>query len=126
MRDSSIHTVPILVVDDNQDSADALAQLLSVSGFDARSAGSGEEALRLAGEVAPACVLLDVRMPGMDGVELARRLREQFGGEVTLIAMTGVDQSSSQHRMIMPLVDHFLAKPIDVARLMRILAPLGH
>src|SRR5262249_34073123 len=80
----------ILVVDDNQDAADSLALLLRLAGQDARAAYDGPSALAQAREFEPEVVFLDIGMPGMDGYEVARRLRRDRppGGPV-LVALTG-------------------------------------
>src|SRR5436190_16833125 len=67
----------ILVVDDNEDAADTLAVLLRMWGHDVHTAYSGEDALESALAYRPDCMLLDIRMPGMDGYALARQLRQQ-------------------------------------------------
>jgi len=111
----------VLVVDDHQDAATAVAALLSDWGYDVRTAFGGVQALEMAETARPDCVLLDVRMPGMDGVELARQLRRRYAGDITLIAMTGAEDSGLQYQIIIALVDHYLKKPIDSAALQRIL-----
>jgi CheY-like chemotaxis protein len=68
----------ILVVDDNQDAADSLAALLRRSGFEVEVSFDGHSALEKAEHFGPTACVLDIRMPGMDGYELARRLRERM------------------------------------------------
>ena len=67
----------LLVVDDNQDAADSLAMLLRLQGHDVRVAHSGQAALEMTKAYRPDLVFLDIGMPGMDGYEVARRLRQR-------------------------------------------------
>jgi CheY-like chemotaxis protein len=98
----------ILVVDDNRDSADMFAALLEAMGQDVRVAYSGGSALDIAEEMRPQIAFLDVSMPGMDGRELARRLREQFTEEqLTMIALTGFASKD----VPAPEFAHHLLKP---------------
>ncbi len=69
-------TAVVLIVDDYAIVREALAQSLAAGGFSVLKAGDGEEAVRIAREQHPECILLDVHMPGMDGFETAKRLRE--------------------------------------------------
>jgi len=109
------------VVDDLDDSAQMLAALLSVSGYAARTARDGASALAVTEEFKPHCVLLDVKMPGMDGLELAQRLRAAHGDDIVLIAVTGADIDDFAVSQTFELVDHYLVKPVDIAKLAAIL-----
>src|SRR6185369_7558019 len=87
----------ILVVDDNTDSAESLAQLMTILGHEVRVARDGFEALVTAEAFGPDVVLLDIGLPGIDGYEVARRLRRQPGGaQVTLVALTGWGQEEDK------------------------------
>jgi signal transduction histidine kinase/ActR/RegA family two-component response regulator len=105
----------VLVVDDNADAAKSLSRLLGrLYGQDVRVAHDGPEALRVAGEFRPEVVLLDIGLPGMDGNEVARRLREQPEFEATLIvALTGWGQASDLARSRAAGFDHHLVKPAN-------------
>lgn len=111
----------VLVVDDHPATAESLAEYLTESGCNAKSATSGEEALSLCIEFAPACVLLDLRMPKMNGVELAQRLRRIYGGTVTLIGLTGADAEASEFQLMLALCEHVLQKPVDLQQLKKLL-----
>src|SRR5262245_51513341 len=103
----------ILVVDDNEDAADSLAILLSLAGQQVRAAYDGPMALQVAEEFNPDLALVDIGMPGMDGHELARRLRVNFGPDkLTLIALTGWGQDDDRRRSQEAGFDHHLVKPI--------------
>lgn len=113
----------ILVVDDNVDAADSLAQLLSMLGHSVQVAYDGEQALRLMQQQAASHLLLDIGMPGMDGYELASRLRAlPFGPELTLVAITGYGQSADQQRAVAAGFDLHLVKPVDIDVLKQVLA----
>ena len=110
----------ILIVDDNEDAADSLAALLRISGYDARVAGSGPEALRVAAESAPDVVLLDIGLPGMDGYEVCRRLRAQGLARTPIIALTGYaqqDRERSDERSF----DSYVVKPCPHPELLKLL-----
>nr|WP_311731942.1 ATP-binding protein [Variovorax paradoxus] len=109
----------ILVVDDNRDAADSLAELLGSMGATVLTAYSGEEALRLAAEHEFDTAILDIGMPGMDGCDLARYLRaRQDGTDLTLIALTGWGQQGDKERIATAGFDHHLLKPLNLAELM--------
>lgn len=91
----------VLCVDDNRDAADSTALLLRTVGFEARACYSGEEALHEAQSYRPHVCFIDLNMPGMNGDELAIRLREQGRRrQVTLVALTATRTSAS--RMTLP------------------------
>jgi PAS domain S-box-containing protein len=115
----------VLVVDDNQDAADSLAILLRLAGQDVRSAYDGPAALAQARDFQPAVVFLDIGMPGMDGYEVARRLRQLPGlGGVLLVALTGWAQEEDRRRSTEAGFDHHLVKPVEPDALQTLLADL--
>ncbi|HEY1064780.1 MAG TPA: ATP-binding protein, partial [Pirellulales bacterium] len=130
VEDSPVATVAprrILVVDDNVDAAATLALLLRGVGHEVRTAKDGLEALTTAAEFEPEVGLLDIGLPGMDGYELARRLRErQNGRAVTLVALTGYGQDRDVERSRDAGFDHHLIKPVDFTRLAEFLRPAEH
>ncbi|HZN55776.1 MAG TPA: ATP-binding protein [Candidatus Polarisedimenticolaceae bacterium] len=116
----------VLVVDDNRDSADSIALLLSLLGADARVAYDGVEALEVIGTHRPHAVLLDIGLPGMDGYEVARCIRERADlRDVTLIALTGWGQPDDRLRSREAGFDRHLVKPIDTPTLEAILSSLA-
>jgi CheY-like chemotaxis protein len=115
----------ILVVDDNRDSADSLAMLLEMRGHEVRSAHDGLEAVGAAEVFLPSVVLLDIGLPKLNGFEVARRIREQRGDDVTLIALTGWGQEDDRRRSKEAGFDHHLTKPIDVEALRKLLAEIA-
>ncbi len=113
----------ILVVDDNTDLAVSLKLLLEALGYRVDCAYEGQEALRKAADFAPGVAILDIGLPGIDGYEVARRLRQDFRHrELTLIAATGYSQASDYRRSREVGFDYHLIKPIDFSRLQAILA----
>jgi PAS domain S-box-containing protein len=115
----------VLVVDDNHDAADSLALLLRLAGQEVRVAYDGPSALAAAREFAPALVLLDIGMPGMDGYEVARRLRQLPGQErVLLAALTGWGQEEDRRRSLEAGFDRHLVKPLEPEELQEVLAGL--
>lgn len=115
----------VLVVDDNRDAADSLAALLRLQGHAARIAYDGPAGLAAAAEFAPDVVLLDLGMPGMDGYEVARRIRAAPGLRgVALAALTGWGQPEDRRRTAAAGFDHHLVKPVEPAALEKLLAGL--
>jgi CheY-like chemotaxis protein len=116
----------ILVVDDSRDAAHSLAILLQGLGADVRTAGDGPTALDELLTYRPSVVLLDIGMPGMDGLEVARRARQlREGRDLTLIALTGWGQEADRRRSREAGIDYHLVKPVDLEELGRLLAALA-
>jgi len=114
----------VLVVDDDTDFMRALATLLEMVGYEVRTAQDGLRGLDVVEEFRPECAVLDVDLPGMDGVEIARRLRRQaWAGELVLIAMTGWNRSEDRTAAMLAGFDHFLAKPVNLDELFGLLPP---
>jgi signal transduction histidine kinase len=113
----------VLVVDDNRDAADSLGILLSFLGVDAHVVYDGPSALQALRTYRPAVILLDIGMPGMNGHEVARRVRQapDFRG-VVLIALTGWGQEEDRRRSRAAGFDHHLVKPVDAGALQALLA----
>jgi two-component system CheB/CheR fusion protein len=115
----------VLVVDDNVDAGESLELLLRVLGVEARLVHDGEAALAALGAFQPAMVLLDLGMPGMDGFEVARRIRAQrTGARPLLIALTGWGQPEDRRRTREAGFDDHLVKPVDLSVLQSLLALL--
>jgi two-component system CheB/CheR fusion protein len=113
----------ILVVDDRQAQAQSLSMLLEAMGHRVRVALNGETALQAAAEFNPEVALIDIGLPGMNGYELARRLREQPRlKNMLLIAQTGWGREEDRQSSRDAGFDHHLAKPIDHQELFRLLA----
>lgn len=103
----------VLVVDDNVDAATTMQTFLEMQGHEARCAFDGPSGLRLAREFPPDLVLLDIAMPGMDGYEVLRRLRELPGAQPVVAALTGFGPGPECERMKQTGFDHHLVKPVD-------------
>ncbi|HEY8265958.1 MAG TPA: response regulator [Steroidobacteraceae bacterium] len=117
----------ILVVDDSEDCRDSLATMLQLDGNEVRTAADGAAALEVAASFEPEIVLLDIRMPVMDGYEAARRLRaEPHGKDVVLIALTGWGQQEHRERSRLAGFDAHLTKPLDHGELSRLIMSLTH
>jgi signal transduction histidine kinase len=113
----------ILIVDDNADSANSLAQVLGLDGHVAEPVYSGVEALRRAVEFKPEVVLLDLGLPEMDGYEVARRLRATPDlAKVRIVALTGYGQLEDVQRTREAGFDEHLTKPLDFGALARMLS----
>jgi CheY-like chemotaxis protein len=122
----SIPRKRILVVDDNRDAAESLGMLLEFLGADVKVALDGPGALATFEQYDPAVVLLDIGMPGMDGYEVARRIRADFPDRGTaIVALTGWGQEEDRRRARAAGFDHHLIKPADVGALQALLGSLG-
>ena len=113
----------ILVVDDEEDAAEALVEILSLHGHEARRAPDRDGALAVAAELEPEVVLLDLGLPGVDGYQVARELREMLGRKPLLIALTGYQDDRA--RLEEAGFDGHLLKPTDLAELFARLADPG-
>ena len=118
-----LHGHRILVVDDNRDAADTLALLLEADGAAVRVVYDGRAALAQAETFLPTSVLLDLGMPGMDGYEVARRLRqdERFSG-LRIVALTGWGQDADRRQTRNRGFSHHLTKPVSLEDLHAVLA----
>jgi CheY-like chemotaxis protein len=115
----------LLVVDDNHDAANSLAMLLRLQGYDVRVAHDGLSAIDAAKEFQPELVFLDIGMPGMDGYEVTRRLRQISGMDgVPVVALTGWGQQEDRRRTAEAGFTHHLVKPPDPNTLNEVLAQL--
>jgi len=104
----------VLIVDDNRDAAETLADLAGLWGFETHTAFDGPSGLRAARELQPEVMLLDISMPGMSGYEVATALRKMEGlNHVLLIALTGYGQEEDRRRTHAAGFDHHLTKPVD-------------
>ena len=114
---------PIVIADDNVDAAESLAALLELEGYAVHVAHDGMQAFQIASEVKPVACFLDIGMPGMDGYELARRLKATSeGAGMFLVATTGWGKAEDKRRSEEAGFDLHMTKPIDVVRAARALA----
>jgi PAS domain S-box-containing protein len=112
----------ILVVDDNADAAESLAMLLRLWGHEVRTSHDGQSGLKAALSYRPEVVFLDIGLPGLDGYQVARRLRGEFGQMMRLVAVTGYGQEEDRRRAEVAGFDAHLTKPAEPAALQRLLA----
>jgi PAS domain S-box-containing protein len=113
----------VLVVDDNVDAADSLSLLLKAAGHDVRTEYDGLSAINVAKEFRPSVILLDIGLPGIDGYEVAKRLRrEPIFSRVVLVALTGYGTESDKLLSQEAGFNHHLVKPASFSKLKEILA----
>ena len=115
----------ILLIEDNVDARDALRVLLELDGYDVEAAGDGPEGLEIARAKMPAVALIDIGLPGIDGYEVARRLRSLTGPRCYLVALTGYSDPEDRRRAEEAGFDAHVVKPVDPDELTRLLARLG-
>lgn len=115
----------VLVIDDNQDAAESIRQLLQLEGHRVSMAFTGPSGLELAISNAPDVVICDIGLPGMDGYEVARHIRKSASGErVFLIALTGYGRDVDQERARDAGFSLHFTKPINFVELRKVLAGL--
>ena len=107
----------VVIIDDNQDAARALALLVSALGGSAQVAHTGDQGVARVRELRPDVVLLDLGMTGIDGHETCRRLREEYGSELTIVAVTGWGKPLDRQRTTDVGFDAHLVKPVDITLL---------
>ena len=111
----------VLFVDDHRDCADSAALLLRIMGFETRACYDGPSALLLNDNFRPGVCFLDLNMPGMDGDEVAVRIRQGSGWRpLILIAMTAMSNEASCARIAAAAFDMHLVKPVDPGKLVEV------
>jgi DNA-binding response OmpR family regulator len=112
----------IMVVDDNRDAADLVAEFLVMCGHDARPIYGGAEALQTANLFSPDVVFLDLGMPGVSGIQVATALRQESRSKhVRIIALTAWGDESTRARTKASGFDHHLVKPAALAEILGVL-----
>ncbi len=121
--ETSGQSLRVLVVDDNVDAAESLGLLLEALGHEIQTAYDGLSAVEAAIKFLPNVVLLDIGLPGIDGLEVAKRLRQQpqLSG-VVVVAMTGYGQEEDKRRSMEAGLNYHLVKPTDFKQVKKILA----
>ena len=117
MSESSLPS--ILVVDDNPDNVDIIRHYLEARGYPITVAHDGEEALALYETVRPSIVLLDVMMPGRDGWEVCRVMKQHpaLGKQVRIIMVTALDEWDDKRQALQTGADDYVEKPFDLSKL---------
>jgi len=119
---AAVRSRRILVVDDNVDASDSLAEVLRLRGHEVRVAHDGAAALGIAASFLPHIIFLDIAMPGMDGYQVARKMRErQELDNPVIVAVTGFGRESDRHRALDAGFDEHATKPLDPGALERLL-----
>jgi two-component system cell cycle response regulator DivK len=109
----------VLVVEDNDKNMKLFRDVLQATGYSTLEATTGEQAVELALSQAPALVLMDVQLPGIDGVEALERMRQnERTASIPVLAVTAQAMSGDRERFLEAGFDGYLAKPVDVIELM--------
>ena len=115
----------VLIVDDNRDATDSMAMLLAMEGYDVRVAYDGPQALEAVRTARPDVILLDIGLPGMDGFQVAQRVRaDSANSSIVIVAVSGYGQEEHRSRSTQAGCDHHLVKPIEPAVVSELLASL--
>lgn len=109
----------ILVVDDNPDNANIIRDYLEARGYPITVAYNGDDALKAFGEVKPAVVLLDVMMPGRDGWQVCREMKQHptLGKNVRIVMVTALDDWVNKRQALQTGADDFVEKPFELSKL---------
>ena len=109
---------PLLIVDDNPQNLKLARLLLSAEGYDARTAIDAEHALAVLADFKPRLILMDIQLPGMDGLELTRRLKAKPETQkIVIVALTAYAMKGDEEKARAAGCDGYIAKPIDVRTL---------
>lgn len=117
MADTAPSSRCVLVVDDYPDGAEVLAEAVTLMGYEAVVAHDAETAIREAERLRPRVVLIDVGLPGMNGIELSRRLSERKSAELTLIVTSGFTSAELKREAASAGAKHYLVKPLKLKEL---------
>ena len=116
--DATAAPLQVLVVDDNALNNELVCFVLEADGCSVRTAGDAIQALAHIRAQRPAVILMDIQLPGMDGVALTRQLKADAATrDIVVIAFTAYAMKGDEHRLLAAGCDAYLSKPIDVARL---------
>jgi CheY-like chemotaxis protein len=111
----------VLIVEDNEKNTKLFRDVLQATGYSTLEAATGEEALALAVQNGPALVLMDVQLPGIDGVETLARLRaDRRTAFIPVLAVTAQAMRGDRDRFLDGGFDGYLSKPIDIAQLIEV------
>jgi CheY-like chemotaxis protein len=114
---------PVLIIDDNPANLKLVRLLLASQGYEVRSAADAEEALAVLREFKPKLILMDIQLPGMDGLELTRQLKADPAMRgVVIVGLTAYAMKGDQERVLAAGCDGYIAKPIDTRRFPQIVA----
>lgn len=116
-------SAPILIVDDHPGNLKLLSYILTQQGYDIRTATDADEALRVLASFQPRLILMDLQLPGMDGLQLTARLRKDPAFSATIIvAVTASAMKGDEERAVSAGCDGYITKPIDTRALPRTVA----
>jgi CheY-like chemotaxis protein len=115
----------LVIVDDDLDVVQTLQLLLEMDGYTVFPAVTAEAAMALVAQHRPVGVILDLGMPVMDGLELARQLRDRHGPDLPMIAVTGWSDRARRDEAAVAGVDHVLVKPVDLETLRKFFPPIA-
>ena len=125
-RSQAVLRLRIVVADDDPDTVRTLRLLLEDEGHEVKSAGNGQAALDAVRDFGADVLLLDIGMPGLNGYEVAQKLRERYGSaKPTLIAITGRDSDSDKSFARSTGFDHYVSKPYEPRKLLALLEERG-
>jgi two-component system cell cycle response regulator DivK len=120
MRDAELSAAPLLIVDDNEVNLELASFILLAAGFDVATALDAEQALQSIQARRPRLILMDIQLPGMDGLALTRLLKaDPATRDIVVVAFTAYAMAGDETRMLAAGCDAYLSKPIDLASFAR-------
>ncbi|MFG6466903.1 response regulator [Roseateles sp. BYS87W] len=125
MTASPREDIRIVLVDDDRDACETLSEVLQFDGYSVRFATTAQEAIATVEEYQPICALVDLGLPDLDGCELSRQLRDRYGPDLVLIAVTGRVGQQAHDKAMACGIDHVLSKPLSLERLRSFFPPRG-
>ena len=118
---------PILIVDDNPMNMKLVRILLTTEGYEVRTAVDADEALNVLKEFHPRVILMDIQLPGIDGLELTRRLKsDPSTQDITILALTAYVMKGDKERILAAGCDGYIPKPIDTRTLPQLVEEYLH
>jgi CheY-like chemotaxis protein len=116
MKEQKMNEIPLLIIEDNASHSKLEKLALANSGYDIRAASNADEAMKILAEFHPRLILMDIQLPGMDGLELTQKLKaDPRYSETTIIAITAYGMKGDRETALAAGCDGYLSKPIDVA-----------
>jgi two-component system, cell cycle response regulator DivK len=113
----------ILIVDDNAQNLKLARVTLSLDGYDVRTAGDAEDALRVLASFTPRLILMDLQLPGMDGLRLTRQLKgDPERRRIRIVALTAYAMKGDEEKALAAGCDGYITKPIDTDNFSRVVA----
>lgn len=108
----------VLVIEDNRDNLKLISYVLKRHGFEVATAESGEEGLAMVSQVQPCFIIMDIDLPGIDGLETTRRIRAERGEVIPIVAITSLAMAGDRERILAAGCNGYFEKPLNPLTIM--------